>query len=848
MQRMLSALFPSGGVVELRCPDYPRRNVATAGYYDDYTALVTAAARMSGRCPGVYITLNELPPSLLARINNRLEQSPKNTTSDGDIVRRHWLFVDIDPVRPAGIPANETERKAAHAARVAIRGWLSGEGWPMPIEGDSGNGVYLLYKIDLPNNGSARILLQRCLQALAFRFDSEAINVDKSCFNAARIAKLLGTLSGKGDGAQDRPHRLSQLLSVPAPMCLVPVDLLEALSRQLPPPPPKSLAYSNGFDLGEWIERHNLPVAFRAPWEKGHRWILNPCPWNDAHTNRSAYIVQFDNGAIAAGCHHNGCQGHDWHALRDLYEPGWRDRRAGKLHFSAGEATAEKQSRSETRSAPNPTNPPRKRGFERRAPYKPFPIDALAGRLGEYVGAAASAIGCDNAFVAIPALAVCAAAIGNSRAIELKKGWMEPSVIWSTTVAPSGDLKSPSWDAASRPYTAIQMDQFDDAEKKRQLYELALESWKDADKDKRGERPKAPPDAISFVTTDATIWTLGELMRNNPRGLLLSRDELDGWFQGLTRFAGNKATDRPHWLELQRAGPLLIDRMSRDHKKLAVRRAACSLTGTIQPVILARALDDDSLAAGLAARILMANPPKKRKRWTDAEVSDETAQRYQGLLRALMLLPLRDIEKREPYALSLDALAKDVWIGWFNHWSDRQFDSQAEQAAVLAKLEGYAARLALIHHVVSHVGQRSYGLCPIGQESIRAGIMLAEWFAEEALRIYQAFRLTDEERKQHDLVAWIEARGGHTTGKGLRDSCRAQYPTGEEAEMALIDLVAAGLGEWRDVASGPQGGRPTRAFYLAALETPENPGEFEVWSGAQSECAAEMDREPGEEG
>jgi hypothetical protein len=126
--------------------------------------------------------------------------------------------------------------------------------------------------------------------------------------------------------------------------------------------------------------------------------------------------------------------------------------------------------------------------------------------------------------------------------------------------------------------------------------------------------------------------------------------------------------------------------------------------------------------------------------------------------------------------------------------------------------------------------------------------MLAEWFAEEALRIYQAFRLTDEERKQHDLVAWIEARGGHTTGKGLRDSCRAQYPTGEEAEMALIDLVAAGLGEWRDVASGPQGGRPTRAFYLAALETPENPGEFEVWSGAQSECAAEMDREPGEEG
>ena len=28
---------------------------------------------------------------------------------------------------------------------------------------------------------------------------------------------------------------------------------------------------------------------------------------------------------MAAGCHHAGCAGNDWHALRDLLEPGWRD-------------------------------------------------------------------------------------------------------------------------------------------------------------------------------------------------------------------------------------------------------------------------------------------------------------------------------------------------------------------------------------------------------------------------------------------------------------------------------------------------------------------------------------------
>ena len=64
--------------------------------------------------------------------------------------------------------------------------------------------------------------------------------------------------------------------------------------------------------------------------------MLNPCPWNSAHTNKSAFVVQFASGAIAAGCHHNGCHGNNWHALRDLYEPGWQTRaRSATLHVSS---------------------------------------------------------------------------------------------------------------------------------------------------------------------------------------------------------------------------------------------------------------------------------------------------------------------------------------------------------------------------------------------------------------------------------------------------------------------------------------------------------------------------------
>jgi hypothetical protein len=73
--------------------------------------------------------------------------------------------------------------------------------------------------------------------------------------------------------------------------------------------------------LPAWIAAHQLDVLPPASWRDGQRWVFRVCPWNPDHRNHSAYIVQFAGGPIAAGCHHNGCQGKDWRALRTLYDP-----------------------------------------------------------------------------------------------------------------------------------------------------------------------------------------------------------------------------------------------------------------------------------------------------------------------------------------------------------------------------------------------------------------------------------------------------------------------------------------------------------------------------------------------
>jgi hypothetical protein len=187
-----------------------------SGYFDDHEALADAVLGYDGRAPGVYITLNPVTPALLARAANRLQQRAQVTTSDSDILRRRWLLMDFDPVRPAGI--SSTNQEHGRAISVACAAWddLRGAGFPDPVVGDSGNGAHLLHRLDLPNDSRATELVKGVLAGVAAHCGTDDINIDQTVFNAGRIVKLYGTRTCKGDNLPERPHRRSRLLEIPA--------------------------------------------------------------------------------------------------------------------------------------------------------------------------------------------------------------------------------------------------------------------------------------------------------------------------------------------------------------------------------------------------------------------------------------------------------------------------------------------------------------------------------------------------------------------------------------------------------------------------------------------------------
>lgn len=330
----LELLTEPGQVIELRIPNAQRRgNRTDAGYFNDLQALAKVATDQGrGQSAGVYFTLNPMNPALLARAENRLEAWAKNTTQDTDILYRRWLPIDADPVRPSGISSTEEEHTAALERAAKVRDWLTAKGWASPLPADSGNGAHLLYRLpDLPNTDENKTLLQRCLEALGALFDDDRVWIDTTVHNASRIWKVYGTLAAKGDHTEDRPHRWARILEKPETIAPVTLEQLQALAAMLPEPAQTPTQYRNGYrgtatplDLEEWIRAHNLNVGAPRTWTSSQgqskRWVFNVCPWNPAHTDKSAYLLQFPSGAISAGCHHNGCSGQDWHSLREMFD------------------------------------------------------------------------------------------------------------------------------------------------------------------------------------------------------------------------------------------------------------------------------------------------------------------------------------------------------------------------------------------------------------------------------------------------------------------------------------------------------------------------------------------------
>lgn len=406
----------------------------------------------------------------------------------------------------------------------------------------------------------------------------------------------------------------------------------------------------------------------------------------------------------------------------------------------------------------------------------------------------------DEAMLAPLALAAMSSAVGNARSIALHASWREPAVLWSVVVAPSGSGKSPALELITRPAErrdAEALREHREATKQHAsemaLHERAMRAWeRGSGKGNLAATPATAPEAPvceRYLTNDVTLEGLAAMLAASPRGLLLACDEMAAWFGSFGRYAANgrAAGEASRWLPMHRAGSLRVDR--RTAPPLHVERASLNIAGLIQTGVLASALTGTDYDSGLVARLLLSMPPTPTHRWRPGGISP--------MVERLYGLELAEDEHGAPMpqALSLDEQAGQLWAEYYNGLNQDMAGQDERARAMLAKLEGAAARLALVVHLGRVAGGEEAPDNVIDGESMRRGIALAKWFRREGERVYLRLTEGDDDREARQLLDLVRRKGGSVSGRELVQSSRA-FRTVKDAEAALSRLVDAGHGVW----------------------------------------------------
>ena len=250
-----------------------------------------------------------------------------------------------------------------------------------------------------------------------------------------------------------------------------------------------------------------------------------------------------------------------------------------------------------------------------------------------------------------------------------------------------------------------------------------------------------------FIVSDTTTQKLGSILKENPYGLALVRDEVTGWLRSLDE-VGNRS-DRAFYLTAMTGGiPHTYDRIERG--TLFIPTLTLSIIGGIQPSPFERYVRDaitgrDGNADGLLQRFQLSVYP-------DFEAMTEYVDRkpdfeaYECALKAF--IRLADLEENfggekaadesgmEYQFLRFDADGQGFFAEWLPCLERRASDLAETEPALashLLKLPKTFGALALLSHALD--GERHTDDSVSLKNAMRAAA-LCEFFEAHARRIY----------------------------------------------------------------------------------------------------------------
>lgn len=379
--------------------------------------------------------------------------------------------------------------------------------------------------------------------------------------------------------------------------------------------------------------------------------------------------------------------------------------------------------------------------------------------LEEWIKDTAELMQCPPDFLAVPAIIGLAAVVGRQIAIRPQEydDWTVVPNLFGAIVGSPGLMKTAAADAMLEPLKQLDIEGYEDykeAQRDHEIQILIAEEAKKITKQKIAQDLKMGIDPLlsardeltepeeparkRIMLHDTTIEKLGEILNQNPRGVLIFRDELTGWLRSLER--DGREGDRAFYLEAWNGtGRFTYDRIGRGTTEI---EAACvSIFGCIQPGPLTHYMQRASLGGadndGLVQRFQLVVWPNTPKDWTlhDRKPNKEAKEAARQIYQRLNNIDLESLDAQRdgdlPY-LRFSPDAQEI----FNEWRDeleakiRSGNEPEILEAHLAKYRSLIPSLALLIHLAD--GNPG----PVSEDATGKACGWADYLETHARKIY----------------------------------------------------------------------------------------------------------------
>jgi Protein of unknown function (DUF3987) len=453
-------------------------------------------------------------------------------------------------------------------------------------------------------------------------------------------------------------------------------------------------------------------------------------------------------------------------------------------------------------------------------------------------------------FAAAGAVVVAGSLIGRKLGIHPKRqdDWLVVPNLWGAVVGRPSLMKSPALAEIMKPLarlvaeaheeyreaklafeTDVMVAEATKAALKDELKKAAKEAARSGDRSKLDEIARRSQDTEvleepllrRYKTEDATVEKISEILLENPRGILVHRDELSGWLRNLDK--QGREGDRSFYLEAWNGtGGFDVDRIGRG--SLHVPALCLSILGSIQPGPLStyvyQATQGERGDDGLLQRfqlLVWPDPPASWRnidRWPDTEAKNQAYEVFRRLddLEPEAFGTSGDDEEGIP-SVRFTEEAQEVFDRWRDELESRlrARDLPPALESHLAKYRSLMPSLALIFQLIEFVD----GSGEKGDVVHRAALQAAAWceyLETHAARLYSSAENPAMEgaRVLLERIRKGDVQDGDSTRSIYRKHW-AKLSTPEEVSNACQVLEEFG---WMRVEAAKTGGRSTTKLRL----------------------------------